>query len=86
MTNSRGSAKRYEKEELDLLDTASEEPVSIKHDSLGTKHGNKKPGRPALTYIDILKKDTGWDSDSIKTAMQDHGVWKAIVDWGHDPP
>ena len=44
------------------------------------KHGNKKPGRPALKYIDIIKKDTEWDSDSIKTAMQDHGVWKAIVD------
>ena len=50
------------------------------------KHGNRKPVRPALTYIDILKKDTGWDSDSIKTAMQDRGVWKAIVDRGHDPP
>ena len=50
------------------------------------KHGNKKPGRPALTYIDILKKDSGWDSDSIKTAMQDRGEWKAIVDRGHDPP
>ena len=50
------------------------------------KHGNKKPGRPALTYIDIFKKDTRWDSDSIKTVMQDRGVWKAIVDLGHDPP
>ena len=43
----------------------SEEPVSNMI-LWAPKHGNKKPGRPALTYIDILKKDTGWDSDSIK--------------------
>ena len=44
------------------------------------KHGKRKPGRPALIYIDTLKKDTGLDLGSIKTAMQDRGVWKAIVD------
>ena len=45
-----------------------------------------KSGRPALTYIDILKKDTGLDPGSNKTAMQDRGVWKAIVDQEHYPP
>ena len=38
-----------------------------------------------LTYIDILK-DTGLDPGSIKTAMKDHGVWKAIVDREHYSP
>ena len=42
-------------------------------------HVNRKPGRPALTYIDILKKDSGLDLGSIKTEMQDRGVWKAIM-------
>ena len=46
----------------------SEEPVS-KRIPWAPKHGHKKPGRPALTYIDILKMDTGWDFESIKTAM-----------------
>ena len=50
------------------------------------KHGNRKPGRPALTYINILRKDTGLDPGSIKTVMQDLGVWKAIVDREHHPP
>ena len=43
------------------------------------EHGNKRPGRLALTYIDTIKKDTGWDSDIIKIEMHDCGVWKAIV-------
>jgi hypothetical protein len=46
------------------------------------KHGRRKPGRPALTYIDILKRDTGLPPDDIKTAMQDRSVWRAIVDRG----
>ena len=37
-------------------------------------------------YIDVLEKDTGLDPISIRTAMHDRGVWKAIVDWGHYPP
>ena len=63
----------------------SEEPVS-KMILWAPKHGYKKPGRPALTYIDILKKDTGWDFESVKTAMQDRDVWRAIVDRGQHPP
>ena len=63
----------------------SEEPVS-KMILWAPKHGHKKPGRPALTYIDILIKDTGWDFESIKTAMQDGDVWRAIVDQEQHPP
>ena len=63
----------------------SEEPVS-KMILWAPKHGYKKPGRPALTYIDIIKKDTGWDFESVKTAMQDRDVWRAIVDRGQHPP
>jgi hypothetical protein len=46
------------------------------------KHGRRKPGRPALTYIDTLNRDTGLPPDDIKTAMQDRSVWRAIVDRG----
>ena len=38
------------------------------------KHGARKPGKPALNYIVVLKKDTGLDPISIRTAMNDHGV------------
>ena len=47
------------------------------------KHGKRKPGRPALTYINVLKQDTGLDVNDVKTAMQDRKVWRAIVDRGH---
>ena len=43
------------------------------------KHGRRKPGRPALTYIDVLKQDTGLDVGDLKTAMQDRKVWRAII-------
>ena len=43
------------------------------------KHGRKSLGRPALTYIDILKRDTGLEVEELKTAMRDRKIWKAIV-------
>ena len=46
------------------------------------KHGMKKPGRPALNYIDVLKQDTGLHASDVITAMQDRIVWRAIVDRG----
>ena len=42
------------------------------------KYGKKKPGRPALNYIDILKQDTGLHASDVITAMQDRIVWHAI--------
>ena len=41
---------------------------------LVTKTREWRRDRPTLTYIDILKKDTGLDPGSIKTAMQNHEV------------
>ena len=35
------------------------------------KHEFRKPGRSALTYIEILKRDTGLEVKELKTAMQD---------------
>ena len=42
----------------------------------------KKPGRPALNYIGILKQDTGLLASDVITEMQDRKVLRAIVDRG----
>ena len=42
------------------------------------KHGQRKQGRPALTYIDVLTKDTGLPADELNTCMQDRKVWRSI--------
>ena len=42
-------------------------------------HGGRRPGRPALTYIDLLKRDTGLQVEELKTAMQDRRIWRAIT-------
>ena len=47
------------------------------------KHGRRKPGRPPLTYVDVLKHDTGLETSDVQTAMQDRKFWKAIVVQGH---
>ena len=43
------------------------------------KHGKRKPGRPHLTYTDLLKKDTGLELTEIKAAMLDRNAWKASL-------
>ena len=43
------------------------------------KHGKRKPGRPAQTYIDILRHDTGLEETDFKAAMQDRKLWRAII-------
>ena len=50
------------------------------------KHGRRKPGRPALTYTDILKQDTGLDSAEFRTAMRDRKIWRAMIVRGHHSP
>ena len=50
------------------------------------KHGARKRGRPALTYIDILKRDTGLQVEEIKTAMLDRKIWRGIVVRKNHPP
>ena len=42
----------------------------------------RKPGSPALTYIDNLKRDTRLLRDDIETGMQDRCLWGAIADRG----
>ena len=49
------------------------------------KHGKRKPGRPHLTYTDLLKKDTGLELSEVKAAMLDRNVWKAITARAVDP-
>ena len=43
------------------------------------KHGTRNPGRPPLTYVDVLKQDTGLEASDLGTAMQDRRIWKAVV-------
>ena len=47
------------------------------------KHGSRKPGRPPLTYVDVLKHEIGLETSEVQTAMQDRKLWKAIVVRGH---
>ena len=56
----------------------SKEPVSELVNWIPT-HGKRKPGRPPLTYPDILKKDTGLEKTEVETAMCDRKLWRAIV-------
>ena len=42
-------------------------------------HGQRKQGRPALTYIDLLTKDTGIPADELSNCMRDRRVWQSIT-------
>ncbi|KAI8486714.1 hypothetical protein Bbelb_354620 [Branchiostoma belcheri] len=43
------------------------------------KHGRRKTGRPATTFIDCLKKDTGLEVDCLSQAVEDRDCWAAIL-------
>ena len=43
------------------------------------KHGWRKQGRPAMTYIDSLVKDTDLTVDELDTCMRDRGTWRTIT-------
>ena len=43
------------------------------------KHGRRKPGRPAITYTDILKIVKGLESADFMSAMGDRKAWGTIV-------
>ena len=41
--------------------------------------GKRSKGRPKMSFIDQLKKDTGYsDVNDIKNAMSDRRVWKSL--------
>ena len=42
------------------------------------KHGQRKQGRPAMTYVASLTKDTGLTVKELDNCMQDRGVWRSI--------
>ena len=43
------------------------------------KHGQRKQGRPAITYIDTLRKDTNLPADELTTCMIDRTVWRTTT-------
>ena len=44
------------------------------------QHGHRGRGRPHLTYVDILRRDTGLsDSGEIKQLMLNRQLWRQII-------
>ena len=44
------------------------------------QHGYRGRGRPHLTYLDMLQRDTGlYDSQEIKNLMLDRKVWRDVI-------
>ena len=43
------------------------------------KQGTKKRGRPALTYVDQLRKDTELTTEELKNIMDDREEWRKLV-------
>ena len=43
------------------------------------KHGKRRPGKPTLTYIDVLKQDYGLEADEFQSAMADRKLWRSIT-------
>ncbi|KAI8481133.1 hypothetical protein Bbelb_411470 [Branchiostoma belcheri] len=42
-------------------------------------HGGRRPGRPPLTYPDVLRRDVGLRAEDMGKAMEDKDYWAAIV-------
>ena len=49
------------------------------------KYGRRKHGRPKLTSLDVLKKDTGLETAELLTGIQDKTLWRAITLRRHHP-
>ncbi len=43
------------------------------------KHGQRKQGRPALTYIDLLRKDTDIPAGELSNCMRDRTDWRSVT-------
>jgi hypothetical protein len=44
------------------------------------QHGHRRRGRPHLTFVDILRRDTGLDdSKEINKLMLDRKIWKETI-------
>ena len=44
------------------------------------KQRTRKRGRPAITYVDQLKNDTGLPTKELKNTMEDQEIRKILVD------
>ena len=43
------------------------------------RHGTTSIRRPAKTYVDQLREDTGLEVEDLSTAMMDQDLWRAKV-------
>lgn len=43
------------------------------------RQGKRKRGRPAITYVDQLRRDTGLPTEELKTIMDDREEWRKLV-------
>ena len=44
-------------------------------------HGKRSLGRPCITFVDVLLKDTGLDSTTeLKALMDDRVLWRRSID------
>ena len=43
------------------------------------KHGARKRGRPATTYVDQLRNDTGLSIAELKSIMENRKEWMKLV-------
>ena len=44
------------------------------------KQGTRERGRPAITYDDQLRNDTGLPTKELKNTMEEREIWKILVD------
>ena len=49
-------------------------------------NGQRKRGKPAMSYVMQLEKDTGLGVDDIKNQMADRDIWRQVVGRGDEVP
>ena len=44
------------------------------------KQAIRRRVRPAITYVDQLRNDTGLSTEELKNALEDREIWKILID------
>ena len=43
------------------------------------RHGKRRVGRPAKTYVDLLEEDTGYTAEELDGLMADRAIWNSVI-------